>query len=120
MARLSPLLLALPLLLSALATPALAQTITDGESLRERCRLIQLTDPTAGRQCQGYIGAVADIMAAGHRLYEWSACPPASTERYTLTKKVKSWIKENPDELKAPAFVVIARALSISYPCDGG
>lgn len=120
MARLTPILLALPLLASALATPALAQTITDGQSLRDRCRLVQITDPTAGRQCQGYIGAVADIMAAGHRLYEWAACPPDSTERYAVTKKVKSWIKEHPDDLKGPAFSVIARALTESYPCDGG
>lgn len=112
-----PLLLALPLLALVQATPALAQTITDGASLRERCRMVQITDPTAGRHCQGYIGAIVDIMAAGHRLDGRAACPPDPTERYELTKTVKAWIKEHPQVLKDAAYSVVAQALSETYPC---
>ncbi len=100
--------------------PALAQAITNGESLRDRCRLIQLADPTAARLCRGYIRAVADIMVAGHRIDGWVACPTELTKREELLAAVKSWIGDHPQDLKKPAYSLVARALSEIYPCQNG
>ena len=102
------------------SSPVLAQAITNGESLRDRCRLIQLTDPTAARLCRGYIRAVADIMIAGHRIDGWVACPTDLTKREALLASVKDWINEHPQDLKAAAYSLVARALSEIYPCEGG
>ena len=107
-------------LVSIAGSPALAQAITNGESLRDRCRLIQLTDPTAARLCRGYIRAVADIMVAGHRIDGRVACPTDLSKREELLAAVKGWINDHPQDLQEAAYSLVARALSEIYPCEGG
>ncbi len=109
--------LVLALLAVANAMPARAQSITDGQSLMERCRVLQFVNPSAGLHCRGYIGAVADILSAGNQIDEWRACPPNLRKRDALTQDVRAWLKVHPQDLEVEAFRLVARALSETYPC---
>lgn len=96
---------------------ATAQTITTGQSLKDRCATVQLTTPMAGLGCRGYIGAVADILADGHVVYGYRACLPPKAAREELIRTVKSWLDRHPDDLRLKASRIVARALSERYPC---
>lgn len=104
-------------LLVLLPTAAQPQIVTDGASLKKRCASVQLTMPTAGLGCRGYIGAVADILADGNTIYGYRACPPPKKKREALVKTVKNWLASHSGELRQKASAVIAHALAESYPC---
>ncbi len=104
-------------LLVLLPTGAQSQIVTDGVSLKQRCASIQLSLPTAGLGCRGYIAAVADILRDGNTIYNYRACPPPSVKREAMVKTVKVWLTSHPGDLRQRASVLVARALSESYPC---
>ena len=97
---------------------AAAQTITTGQSLKDRCATVQLTSPMAGLGCRGYIGAVADILDDGHAVYGYRACTPPGTAREEQVRAVKSWLERHPDDLPLKASRLVAKALSDRYPCS--
>ena len=78
---------------------------------------MQLTAPSAGLACRGYIGAVADILEAGNRIEDYRACPPSNVNREQIVRSVKSWLDRHPDLLRLPAYHAVAEALSEHYPC---
>ncbi len=96
---------------------ASAQTITSGRSLKERCATFQLTSPSAGLACRGYIGAVADVLSEGNAIDGHRACPPATVRREELVRQVIAWLDRHPDLLDAKAYRLTAEALSERYPC---
>ena len=110
-----------PLAAIAIATllpaTAVAQTITDGRSLMQRCATVQWTSPSAGLGCRGYIGAVLDILADGQEVYDLQACPPPGTKREAVIKAVRDWLERHPELLKQKASVVTVQALAEAYPC---
>ena len=110
-------LLALAVLAAWFPGFATAQTISTGQSLRERCATVQLINPSAGLHCRGYIGAVADILAGGDTVAGYRACPPAEISREELVRSVKAWLDKHSERLQPPAFRLAARALSESFPC---
>ncbi|MDH3594611.1 MAG: Rap1a/Tai family immunity protein [Rhodospirillales bacterium] len=95
-----------------------AQVVTDGKSLRQRCATVQWTSPSAGLACRGYIGAVADILTDGNKVYGQRACPPPGAKREALVKAVRDWLGRHPDLLQQKASVVTAQALAEMYPCE--
>jgi hypothetical protein len=74
----------------------MAQPISDGRTLKERCATFQFTNPSAGLGCRGYVGAVIDILAAGNTIEGYRACPPKDATREDLLRSVKSWLSEHP------------------------
>jgi hypothetical protein len=94
-----------------------AQAITDGESHLKRCLTIQLTNPSAGLGCRGYIGAVAVVLAAGNAIDGFRACPPRTINREELIRTVKTWLQKNPTARSFPAFGSVSRALAEIFPC---
>ncbi len=96
---------------------ASAQTITTGQSLKERCAAFQLTNPSAGLACRGYIGAVADILSEGNAIDGHRACLPATVRREDLVRQVIAWLDRHPELLRAKAHRLTAEALSERYPC---
>ena len=110
-------LFALAFLASSLPGIAAAQTITSGQTLRERCASVQLISPSAGLHCRGYIGAVADILAGGNTIDGYRACPPADLRREDLVGSVRSWLDQHQEHLQSPAFRLTAKAVSERYPC---
>jgi hypothetical protein len=98
-------------------TAALPQVITNGESLKQRCATFQLTMPSAGLGCRGYIGAVADILADGNTIYDHRACSPPNEKRETLIKIVKIWLDNHQETLDQRASTITAQALAEAYPC---
>ena len=101
----------------SLSNGASAQSISDGRTLSDRCASFQLTNPAAGLGCRGYIGAVADILAAGNSIDSYRACPPAEIGREKLVKTVTSWLDMHQGSLSSPAFNLVAQAIAESYPC---
>lgn len=104
-------------LLVLLPITSRSQVVTDGASLKKRCASLQLTMPSAGLGCRGYIGAVADILADGNSIYNYRACPPAGKKREALVKTVKNWLASHSGELRQRASAVIAQSLAEAYPC---
>ena len=98
--------------------PVSAQTITDGNSLLQRCSVLHVVNPMAGLHCRGYIGAIVDIMADGHEVAGFRACPTHPREREKIIKAVKAWLETHKSELGVNAYVVSARALAEAYPCS--
>jgi hypothetical protein len=98
-------------------TVAKAQAITDAASLLKRCGAIQLTNPSAGLGCRGYIGAVADVLAAGNTIDALRACPPRTIKRENLVRTVITWLQKNPNALPFPAYLAVTRALAATFPC---
>jgi hypothetical protein len=96
---------------------ASAQTIGNGRSLKERCATFQLTNPSAGLACRGYIGAVVDILAAGNTIDGYRACPPSDAKREELIRSVKTWLDRHQDLLERKAHGLAAAALSERFPC---
>lgn len=115
-----PILAILAISVIGLAFPVRAQTITDGRSLEDRCAFLQISNPAAGLQCRGYIGAIADIMAAGDLVAGRRACIAAPTKRESLVNAVKEWLRRHPEERSKNAFSLVASALAEAYPCNGG
>ena len=111
----------LPLATIAMATllPAIAaaQTITDGQSLKQRCATVQWTSPSAGLACRGYIGAVLDILADRNEAYGQRACLPPDAKRESVIKAVRNWLERHPELLGQKASVVTVEALAEAYPC---
>ena len=107
------------LFLSATIVPqsASAQAIGNGRDLKERCATFQLANPSAGLGCRGYIGAVADILAAGNTIESYRACPPSDAKREDLVRSVKAWLDRQPGLLQLEAFRLVAQALSEHHPC---
>ncbi len=100
-----------------LPSATMAQVVTDGQSLKQRCATVQWTSPSAGLVCRGYIGAVADILADGNKVYGRRACPPSGAKREALIKGVRDWLGRHPDLLQQRASAVTAQALAEAYPC---
>ncbi len=94
-----------------------AQSITDSETLRQRCATVQLVNPSAGLGCRGYIGAISDVLAAGNAINDHRACPPPSVKREELVGIVRSWLQRHPEALPSPAFVSITHALAEAFIC---
>ena len=103
----------------ALLAPAVssAQAIVDGHTLKARCAVIQLANPSGGLACRGYVGAVADILGDGNTVNGLRACLPEGVTREVLVKVVKSWLEKHPDLLRTGAHLLSAQALSERYPC---
>ena len=72
----------------------------------------------AGLHCRGYIGAIVDIMADGHEVAGFRACPPQPRTREKIIKAVKAWLETHKSELGVNAYVVSARALAEAFPCS--
>jgi len=104
----------------AMFAPAVsgAQTIVDGRTLKARCATIQLTNPSGGLACRGYVGAVADILSDGNRVNGYRACLPDGVTRGDLVKVVRGWLDGHPDLLRSKAHLLSAQALSERYPCQ--
>ncbi len=104
-------------LVSSISGSAAGQAITTGQTLKERCATVQLTAPSAGLVCRGYIGAVVDILADGNTVNGYRACPPSTDRREDLVKAVKAWLDKHPEALPVKASQAVAEALAKSFPC---
>lgn len=104
-------------LLAFVPVTAHSQVVTDGSSLKKRCATLQITAPSAGLGCRGYIGAVADVMADGNAIYDRRACLPATIKREAVVKSVKGWLENHKKDLRRRASALVAQALAESFPC---
>lgn len=68
--------------------------------------------------CAGYIKVVSGILDGGHPVHGNSACIPNGVGIDQLTDVSVRWMEENPQKMSASSTEIIARALSVSFPCE--
>ena len=108
----------LALLLLLLIKPAAADHFyVDIKTLYGWCRPYEVGSESIGSLCEGYLNAIADILAHGVSIHDNRACIPAYVELGDLRDVVIEALKDAPMTSSKNAHSWVARAISAAYPC---
>ncbi len=109
----------LVLLLILPVKPAAADHFyVDIETLYGWCRPYEVGSESIGSLCEGYINAIADILAHGLPIHDNRACIPAYVELGDLRDVVIEALKDAPKTDSKVAHDWVAKAISEAYPCE--
>jgi len=89
---------------------------TNGERLAELC-FTKVEGMPENPLCVGYIGGVVDVMANKAEVGGYLACFPFGTTPHTHVTVVKSFLRAHPEQYHYPAALLVAAAISKSFPC---
>ncbi|MFQ5567164.1 MAG: Rap1a/Tai family immunity protein [Paracoccaceae bacterium] len=108
----------LALLLISLTKPTAADHFyVDINTLHGWCRPYEVGSESIGSLCEGYINAIADILAHGLSIHDNRACIPAYVELVDLRDVVIEALKDAPRTDSKVAHDWVARAISEAFPC---
>ncbi len=109
----------LALLLISLTKPAAADHFyVDIETLYGWCRPYEVSSESIGSLCEGYLNAIADILAHGMPIHDNRACIPEHTQLGDLRDIVIEALKDGPKTDSKVAHDWVARAISEAFPCE--
>jgi hypothetical protein len=109
----------LALLLMSLTKPAAADHFyIDNETLYGWCRPYEVGSESIGSLCEGYLNAIADILAHGLSIHDNRACIPEHTPLSDLRDLVIEALKDAPKTDAKVAHDWVARAISEAFPCE--
>ena len=108
----------LALLLISLATPAAADNFyIDLETLHGWCRPYEVGGESVGSLCEGYLNAIADILAHGLPIHDNRACIPERTPLAELRDLVIAALNGDSKGETKVAHDWVARAIAEVFPC---
>jgi hypothetical protein len=109
----------LALLLISLTKPATAEHIdVETKTLYGWCRPYEVgSSENIGSLCEGYINAIADILAHGVPIHDNRACIPEHVQLADLRDLVIEALKDGPKTSSKAAHDWTARAISQAFPC---
>lgn len=100
---------------------ARSQTLDpSGTQLYKFCVTKPAEDPLGGGSgmfCLGYLTSMRNVMASGSPLAGQRACIPAKADGNQIVDVVTNYIRSHPDTRHLPAYVLVSRAFSASFPC---
>lgn len=109
----------LALLLISLIKPAAADHIyVDTETLYGWCRPYEISSESIGSLCEGYLNAIADILAHGVPIHDNRACIPEHVQLAALRDLVIEALKNGPKTSSKAAHDWAARAIAQAFPCS--
>ncbi len=109
----------LALLLTALAKPAAADNFyIDTETLHGWCRPYEVGSESVGSLCEGYLNAIADILAHGLPIHDNRACIPDHTPLGELRGIVIEALSNGPTTDTEVAHDWAAKAIAEAFPCE--
>jgi len=109
----------LALLLVSLTKPATADHFyVDIKTLYGWCRPYEVGSESIGSLCEGYLNAIADILAHGVPIHDNRACIPAYVELGDLRDVVIEALKDAPKTDSKVAHDWVAKAISEAFPCQ--
>jgi len=109
----------LALLLVSLARPAAAdQFYIDIETLQGWCQPYEVGGESVGSLCEGYLNAIADILAHGLSIHENRACIPEHTLLGELRDIVIEALKDIPKTDEKVAHDWAAKAIAEAFQCE--
>jgi len=94
-----------------------APAVTTGTELLKAC-----SEPEDGASfdrgvCDGYVGAVFDMMS-NYRIAGLRACFPVGVTRSELVNAFHKYLLEHSGVLHLSAYTNVASALALAYPCS--
>jgi hypothetical protein len=108
----------LALFLLSLARPAAADNFyVSMNTLYGWCKPYEVGDESLGSLCEGYLNAIADILADGLPIHDSRACIPEGVRLIDLRNVVIEGLDAAPDSRGVDAHSWAARAISRAYPC---
>ena len=108
----------LALLLMSLTKPAAANHIyVDIETLHGWCRPYEIGSESVGSLCEGYLNAIADILAHGMPIHDNRACIPEHVQLVDLRDVVIEALNNGPKPESKIAHDWVARTISQVFPC---
>jgi hypothetical protein len=109
----------LALVLISLTRPAAADHFyIDIETLYGWCRPYEVGGESIGSLCEGYLNAIADILAHGLPIHDNRACIPEHTPLAELRDIVIEALSNGPEIDIEVAHDWVAKALSAAFPCE--
>jgi hypothetical protein len=110
----------LALLLMSLAKPAAADHFNvDVETLHGWCRPYEVgSRKSIGSLCEGYLNAIADILAHGTPIHGFRACVPKFVSLADLRDLVIEALNDAPKTDATAAHDWVAKAISEAFPCE--
>jgi hypothetical protein len=94
-------------------------TSLSGTNLYDDCAT-KADDPNAlvrATLCMGYISAITDSLSFGNSINGLRACIPAGVDMNQIVDISKAAIKSQPERRHLVASILLAEALSRSFPC---
>ncbi len=109
----------LALLLMSLTKPAAADHYhLEIETLHGWCRPYEVGSESIGSLCEGYLNAVADILAHGSSIHGNRACIPKQVHLDDLRDLVIEALNDGPKTDSEAAHDWVARVISEVFPCE--
>jgi len=109
---------ALALLLVLLARPTAADHFfVSMNTLYGWCKPYAVGDESLGGLCEGYLNAIADILADGQPIHDNRACIPDDVTLVDLRNVVIKGLDDAPDSRAMDAHNWSAKAIARAYPC---
>jgi hypothetical protein len=105
------------LLISMTKSAAADHFYVDIETLYGWCRPYEVGSESIGSLCEGYLNAVADILAHGLPIHDNRACIPEHTPLGDLRDLVIEALNDGPKTSSTAAHDWVARAISEAFPC---
>ena len=110
----------LTILLITVASTAEARKTTRGVALWKGCTTDFFTKAyyESYAACRAYGMGIADVLSSGESVAGMKACVPDSATKADVTERVVGWLEGVPmSRREAPAYELVAEAVSTSYPC---
>ena len=105
-------------LLPCMAVPAYADhRYVDTETLYGWCKPRDVSNPSVGHYCAGYISAMADVVAHNHSIHEHRACVPEHVNLADLRSIVVTLLENRPKDADKDGHDWVAMAFAEKFPC---
>ncbi len=109
----------LAILLVSPTMPAAADHFyVDIKTLYGWCRPYEVGSESIGSLCEGYLNAIADILAHGVPIHDNRACVPEHAQLADLRDLVIEALNDAPKTDFTAAHDWVARAISEAFPCE--
>jgi hypothetical protein len=105
------------LLLSGMLLACPAGAVTTGYDLLESCSEAETDTAFESGVCNGYVGAIADVMI-NYPFFGLQACFPVDVTRGQLVRVSTEFLREHPGVLHLTAYNNVASALLLAFPCN--
>ena len=93
-----------------------APAVTTGTALLKYCSETENGATFDSGVCNGYVGAVVDMMS-NYPFAGMQACFPLDVTRDQLVSASLKYLREHPGVLHLSAYTNVASALILAYPC---